>query len=106
MKKIVTCLLVSILVVSMMGGCSSLPSKGRFSAIDIDLRTAEQTIAYQNEADIVYIPDSCVSNAISASNSSAPKVLTVPWDMIIKLVEVVKGRIRIFTIEWRNDSNK
>lgn len=77
-------------------GCAT---KGRISLIDLDLRTPEQIIAYQNEADVIYTPDGCTSN--TANNASVRVATTFPWDFVIKIVEVVKGRVRILSIEWK-----
>jgi hypothetical protein len=75
-------------------GCAT---KGRISLIDLDLRTPEQIIAYQNEADVIYSPDVSPSN----NNASVRAAPCFPWDFVIKIVEVVKGRVRILSIEWK-----
>jgi len=94
--------LVVVIGISMvLCGCAT---KGRVALLDLDLRTPEQILAYQNEADIIYVPDCCVSNPIVVSTNATVKGATIPspWDIIIKIIEVVKGRIRILSIEWKN----
>jgi hypothetical protein len=94
MKKSI--LIFSLLGMLMITGCAT---RGRISLIDLDLRTPEQIVAYQNEADVIYAPDGCTSN--TANNASVRVATTFPWDFIIKIVEVVKGRVRILSIEWK-----
>lgn len=99
MKKIIACLFISVFMIIMMSGCAT---KGRFSAVDIDLRTPEQIIAYQNEADIVYLADGVVSNGVNTVATKDIVPTTAPWyDIIVKIVEVIKGRVRILSFEWK-----
>jgi len=91
MKKIV--MVVAMVSVISLAGCTT----GRMALVDLDLRTPEQITAYQVEAAIPY----CRTNqpAVVAENKS---LLATTWDDIIKVLEVVKGRLRILSIEWAN----
>jgi hypothetical protein len=90
MRKIV----MVVAMVSVMGlvGCTT----GRMALVDLDLRTPEQITAYQVEAAIPY----CRTNQPPVVENKS--LLTTTWDDIIKVLEVVKGRLRILSIEWAN----
>lgn len=95
MKKLV----ISILVLNVLFSLGCATSKGRFSLVDVDLRTPEQILAYQNEADIVYLADG-VTPAPATLSAVVP--VPAPWyDIVVKIVEVIKGRVRILSFEWK-----
>ena len=75
---------------------------GRVALIDIDLRNEEQIKAYRKEASVPY------ENAKGIKEEMVtPKIIDVKsWNIIIKIVEVFKGRIRIGSIEWDNNDRE
>ena len=77
----ITCLLLV--------GCAT---RGRLSVVDIDLRTTDQIVAYQQEAAVIYQSQEKEQPSTGMTGGT--------WDFIIKLVEVIKGRIRILSFEW------
>ena len=86
-KKIPVIMVLAMLTLS---GCAT---RGRLSVLDVDLRTPEQIIAYQPEAAVVYESEK--------PNLGAGIAAPIPWEFIIKLVEVVKGRVRVLSFEWK-----
>lgn len=95
MKNTIFVLLLSVLLCSV--GCAT---KGRMSLIDLDLRTPEQITAYQQESHDVY----AFNTPTNAENVIVePKSIPAPtWDIIVKIVEVFKGRIKILSFEWKD----
>ena len=91
MKKIV--MVVAMVSVISLAGCTT----GRMALVDLDLRTPEQITSYQVEAAIPY----CRTNQPPVAAESKSLIATT-WDDIIKVLEVVKGRLRILSIEWAN----
>ena len=90
--------IVAILVVILFSGCASV-EKGRFTAIDIDLRTPEQITAQVPEKTCIYASDDK-----PAIEPATPKIF--PFDLLFNFLNVMKGRIQIFNIEWKsNQSN-
>jgi len=96
MKKIV---IVSILCLGLVG-CAST-QRGRFSVLDLDLRTPEQITAYQHESSDVYVEPQQPKPQVETKSFSM-----AAWDYIVKIVEVFKGRIKIGSIEWTNKETK
>ena len=92
MKK--TVMSVSIVAVMFLTGCATV-NKGRFSVIDLDLRTPEQVLAQKSEKVVVY--DSDGTNKV-AQVAGEPRAF--PYELLFKLLEVVKGRLMIFSLEW------
>lgn len=92
MNKLISVIITSVSLTLMLSGCAT---KGRISVVDVDLRTPEQIIAYQPEAAVVYETDKPQPNL--GAGIAAP----IPWEFIIKLVEVVKGRVRVLSFEWK-----
>jgi hypothetical protein len=91
MKKAFLYSIIPIVII--LSGCAT---KGRLSVIDIDLRTPEQITAYQKEAEVVY------QNEESQTVGSSETASKFSWDVVIKLVEVIKGRVRVLSFEWVN----
>ena len=91
MKK--TVMVVATVMAISLAGCTT----GRMALVDLDLRTPEQITAYQVEAAIPY----CRTNQ-PATVAESKGILPTSWEDIIKVLEVVKGRFRILSIEWAN----
>lgn len=83
--------LLIALMVFLLSGCAT---KGRFAVLDLDLRTPEQIEASVAENTIIY---TCTNNIPAVAQ---PKVSVDPWDIIVRIISVVKGRLRILSIEW------
>jgi len=84
-------LVISILVTTiLLSGCAS---RGRLSLIDIDLRSQSQIEAYEKEALIVY-QDAPTINAATKS---------FDFSIISTILSAVKGRIKVLSIEWKNN---
>lgn len=92
MKKQV--LFTTILSIILLSGCASV-HKGRFSVIDLDLRTPEQVLAQKEEKTIIYTDTS--TNKVSMAPS---ETRSFPYEILFKFLEVMKGRIMIFSLEW------
>ena len=71
---------MAMMVALFLAGCRS---PGAVSLVDIDLRTPEQILADKAPA-----------------NMAQPKDVVAIWDLILKALSVVKGRIRVLTVEW------
>ena len=88
MKKIMVVLMVMVM-------CSGCMSVGRFALVDLDLRTPEQIAAYSHEAEIPYmVPDN--SNTMKVG-----QVAQTIWEQVLEVLKVVKGRLRVVSVEWR-----
>ena len=72
---------------ALLTGCAT---RGRLSVVDIDLRDASQIEADKSEASVVYQDVS--TNATAKS---------FDFSIISTLLSVVKGRIRVLSVEWK-----
>jgi len=84
---------VSLLFLS---GCASI-GKCRFSLIELDLRTPEQIMAGTVE-----------NTAIYEGTNKPPQIIektprSFPIEIIFKFLEVIKGRIKIISLEWKSN---
>jgi len=79
-----------ILISLLFCGCASM-DRGRFSVIDLDLRTPEQIVASTPENTCIY----------SATELPSTEARVFPFEYLFKFLEVVKGRLRIISIEWK-----
>jgi hypothetical protein len=95
MNKVV--IAVSIVAVMFLTGCATV-NNGRFSVIDLDLRTPEQVLAQKSEKMVVYESDG--TNKV-AQVAGEPRAF--PYELLFKLLEVVKGRLMIFSLEWKTN---
>jgi hypothetical protein len=78
-------------------GCASMPARGRVSALDLDLRDKDQIIAYETEATCIYAtPPQGNQPPVGAMEPAAS-----PWPFIFDFLKVMKGRIRVLSIEWQ-----
>jgi hypothetical protein len=78
-STVASVLLLALVLAS--SGCGSM-SRGSLTLVDIDLRTPEQ---------------------ILADKEQAPAVAREPaewYDFIIKAISVIKGRIRVLSVDW------
>lgn len=82
-------LLIAIMCLAFLTGCAT---QGRFSLIDLDFRSAEQSVAQQ--------PENTMMHSAVTTVQPQPKAIT-PLSVIFDFLEVVKGRIRIITCEWK-----
>lgn len=95
MKKMRIAIMLIVMAVCL-NGCAT---SGRFSAIDIDLRSPEQIIAYQVEAKVPYdLNEVAVPNVNNAATSKVSPV----WQFLAPIIEAFKGRLRILSFEWKN----
>ena len=87
MKKLILIMIIGLALV----GCAS---PGRMSLIDLDLRTAEQLKEARYETYALYgepVPET--------KGDVQTKVFG--WTQVLDFLNVIKGRIRIFSVEWR-----
>lgn len=78
-------------------GCASM-DKGRFSVVDLDLRSKDQIEAQIPEATCIY------NGSTNKTNDASLKSATpIPWEFVVKLVEVFKGRIKVCSMEWKTN---
>lgn len=77
-----------------MTGCASV-DKGRFSVIDLDLRTPEQIVADISEKTCIY---TCTNKPPQIAQETER---AFPIDILFKLLSVVKGRLTIISLEWK-----
>jgi hypothetical protein len=96
MEKTKSIILLFILL--LFTGCAT---KGRFSVVDLDLRNPEQ------------IKESIIENTVIYNNTtnnvpviSQPKMPEDIWDIIVRIVSVMKGRLRILSFEWNERNEK
>ena len=87
--------LVTLIMIS--SGCAS---PGRFSLLDLDLRTPEQIEAYQVEAQVPY-----EVKEIPNKEEIAPKAISV-WSFLAPIIQVFKGRIKVLSFEWKGSQQK
>jgi len=90
MKKYIVATL--ILSACLFTGCAT--DKGRFSLIDLDLRTPEQIVASEKENNVIYQGTNQVPVEAEAK--------AFPVEYLFKFLEVVKGRLRILSLEWKS----
>ena len=81
---------IAILISLVFCGCASV-DRGRFSIIDLDLRTPEQIIAGTPENTVIY----------NSTELPSTEARVFPFEYLFKFLEVVKGRLRIISIEWK-----
>jgi hypothetical protein len=86
--------IVAIMVI-LFSGCASV-EKGRFTAIDLDLRTPEQITAQIPENTCIY-----ASDEEPTIEPATPKIF--PFDLLFNFLNVMKGRIQIFNLEWKSN---
>jgi hypothetical protein len=86
-------LVIVLVLVGLTAGCST----SRFSLIDVDLRTPEQTKAYISEAEIVYEAPATVNTTMAKMGVAAVPVIV--WEYVVELLKVTRGRIRVFSVE-------
>lgn len=93
MKKLFIITVICTVVV----GCTT---SGRFSVVDLDLRSPEQTKAQIPEAEIVY---TCTVNNSSTNEVkiSSEVVDTLKDSFIVDIFKAVKGRLRVLSLEWK-----
>lgn len=89
--------LTAVIGLVFLTGCATV-NNGRFSVIDLDLRTPEQVLAQKSEKMVVY--DSEGTNKVS---QVAVEPRAFPYELLFKLLEVVKGRLMIFSLEWKTN---
>lgn len=77
----------------MLAGCGTF-NKGRVTALDIDCRSEDQIKAYVDEASLPFGGPSEKPMALGAGGVAGP------WQWFIDLVSILKGRIRVGTVEW------
>lgn len=87
-------LAAGIMSIVLLSGCASV-HKGRFSVIDLDLRTPEQVLAQKEEKIVIYTDTS--TNKVSMAPS---ETRSFPYEILFKFLEIMKGRIMIFSLEW------
>ena len=75
-------------------GCSTV-DRGRFSVIDLDLRTPEQILTGTVENTCIYGG----TNQPPQITKTEPRAF--PFELLFKFLEVMKGRIRIISLEWK-----
>ena len=92
MKRLI--LVIVIAAVVLLSGCASVRN-GRFYLLDLDLRTPEQVLAQKEEKTVIY---SGSTNKVSMAEG---EVRSFPYNLLFKLLEIVKGRLTIFSIEWK-----
>ena len=85
----------AVMGLAFLTGCATV-DKGRFSVIDLDLRSPEQIVAQKDEKTAVYGSES--TNKV-AQVAGEPRAF--PYELLFKLLEVVKGRLMIFSLEWK-----
>ena len=81
---------ILVLVCCILTGCVSA---GRFSLLDIDLRSPDQINASIPEAKIVY-------NTPESPQDADVKAIT-PTTFIVDLFRIMKCRFRFLSIEWK-----
>lgn len=86
--------LCMMLFLLLLCGCATV-DKGRFSVIDLDLRTPQQIEASIAENTCIY---NC-TNKVSQVKEEEPRAF--PFELLFRFLEVVKGRIRIISLEWK-----
>ena len=96
MKK--TKMVIIILMLAFVSGCAT---SGRFSAIDLDLRTPEQTETFYGEAKVPYELDGTVETTSQPSEVRGESKSVSPWSFLAPIVKVFKGRFRVFSLEWK-----
>lgn len=97
MKRVIIGL--SLLLLCTASSCTT--SKGRFSILDLDLRTPEQIAAYQTEANIPFTFGQQDTIPSGVPRMEVPSTL---WAPLFELLKVVKGRLRVVTIEWGSNA--
>jgi len=90
--------LVTLVTLVIIGsGCAS---PGRFSVLDLDLRTPEQIEAYKVEAQVPY-----VVKEIPNKEEIAPKFISA-WSFLAPIIQVFKGRIKVLSFEWKGNEQQ
>ena len=87
-------LVLALVLLWLCNGCSTV-DKGRFSVIDLDLRTPEQILAGMVENTCIYGG----TNQPPQITKTEPRAF--PFELLFKFLEVMKGRIRIISLEWK-----
>ena len=93
--KRVTWKVLGVGLVVIMSGCAS----ERFSLLDIDLRTPEQTKAYITEAEVVY--KTPVNQAVVGATVGTAVVPNIVWQYVTDLLKITRGRIRVLSFEGK-----
>ena len=92
MKKYVI-ILASCIAAVMLSGCSTC---GRFTLVSVDLRRADQ-IAAAVPMDTAICSGAVKKPVLPADNVKAK---FISWKKLLDVLAVIKGRIRIFHVEW------
>ena len=99
MKKI-NIVLTALILMLISSGCAT---SGRFSVIDLDLRSPEQIEAFYGESKVPYnltLGDSTDAE-VEAEVQVDSKSISI-WSFIAPILEALDGRLRIFSFEWKD----
>lgn len=97
MKRLICLTLLASMVVPLVAGCAYLPARGRLSAIDFDLRDKDQIVAYETEATCIYADPTQPGQPLGVGEAPSAS----PWYLIVDFLKVMKGRLRVLSVEWQ-----
>ena len=80
----------------------SYKTQGKFTLIDINFNSPEQNESFKEEALVVYAKDEKINQDKPQEAQEKTARSLIFSEFIVKILEVVKGRIKIFALEWND----
>jgi predicted small lipoprotein YifL len=88
-------------LIAVLCGCAT---KGRLALVDIDLREPQQITEYRYEAGVPYNQGDVIVDGEPPAETESQGLAADVWERFMDVLKVIKGRIRIGSLEWDDRS--